>query len=535
MNIVNNIKTVFWGNLFFLLLLLCAGCATPEKGADVQAVGRPAAIHPDYSGITIPPNIAPLNFFIKEAGEEFIVLVHSQQGYPIRVQSGSGSIQIPLNPWKRLLAANIGQQLIINIFVKNQTGQWMRFDSVVNQIANENIDGYLAYRKFGPLFNQWRKMGIFQRNLESFDEKTIMFNQLTTYKNCMNCHNFLKNETNRWLLHMRFGPGTSMLLSIGDEVKKIDTRTKFNKGPGGYPAWHPSGELIAFSTGPPTQYFHTKGETRDELDRVLDIIFYDVRTNTVSTIPQLSSKERVEVWPAWTPDGRYLYFCSAPKLDTFFVKSHKGEDSLALDKIQFDLMRISYDHQNGSWGKLETVISSKEFGLSIAEPKISPDGRFLIFTASRYGSFPIFHSDADLYLVDLTSGRRERMALNSERAEGYHTWSSNSRWLVFSSKREDTQFTRLYVSHIDSMGKASKAFILPQEDPLFYDSYLEIYNVPELIKESVRVSPQALAKAEYSEAVAVRLDTTVIQRMNAEKAMSSAGVQNPSSQNKIHR
>jgi dipeptidyl aminopeptidase/acylaminoacyl peptidase len=198
-------------------------------------------------------------------------------------------------------------------------------------------------------------------------------------------------------------------------------------------------------------------------------------------------------------------------------------------------MRISYDHQNGSWGKLETVISSKEFGLSIAEPKISPDGRFLIFTASRYGSFPIFHSDADLYLVDLTSGRRERMALNSERAEGYHTWSSNSRWLVFSSKREDTQFTRLYVSHIDSMGKASKAFILPQEDPLFYDSYLEIYNVPELIKESVRVSPQALAKAEYSEAVAVRLDTTVIQRMNAEKAMSSAGVQNPSSQNKIHR
>ena len=532
MNIDKNIKTILFWNLFFLLLLFCAGCSTPEKKDDVQSVGRPASIHPDYSGITLPSNIAPLNFFIKEVGEEFIVLIHSKQGDPIRIQSGSGSIEIPLEPWKHLLAANLGEQLIFNIFVKNQAGQWTRFDSVVNQIAYESIDGYVVYRKFGPLFNQWRKMGIFQRCLENFDEKTIMFNQLTTYKNCMNCHNFWQNGTERWLLHMRFGPGTSMLLTINDEVKKIDTRTKFNKGPGGYPAWHPSGDLIAFSTGPPTQYFHTKGETRDELDRYLDIIIYDVRTNTVSTIPQISSKERVEVWPAWTPDGRYLYFCSAPKLDTFFVKSHKGEDSLAYDKIQYDLMRISYDHQNRSWGKLETVLSSKEFGLSINEPKISPDGRFLVFTASRYGSFPIFHFDADLYLLDLTNGQRKKLLLNSNRAEGYHSWSSNSRWLVFSSKREDGQFTRLYLSHIDSSGNSSKAFILPQEDPLFYDTYLEIYNVPELVKEPIRVSPQALAKAEYSEATVAKLDSNVIQRMNTEMAKSSEGVQIPLKQDK---
>ncbi|HVN47755.1 MAG TPA: hypothetical protein VMU30_02920 [Bacteroidota bacterium] len=528
MGINIKMKNFILGFLFLALLLVCPGCSRPEKGTDIPSAGRQAVLHPDFSGITIPPNIAPLNFFIKEAGNDFIVLIHSTHGDPIRVQSRTGSIQIPLDSWKHLLAENVGQPLVVNIFVKDQHGQWARFDSVVDHIASENIDSYVVYRKFGPLFNQWKKMGIFERCVENFDVTTVMFNQLTTYKNCMNCHNFLQNGTERWILHMRFDPGTAMLLTINNKTTKIDTRTKFNKSPGGYPAWHPSGNLIAFSVGPPTQYFHTTGETRDELDRALDIVVYDIRTNTISTVPQLASKERVEVWPAWTPDGKYLYFCSAPKLDTFFVKTKTGEDTLEYDKIQYDLMRIPYNDQTGRWGNLETVLSSKEFGLSIMEPKVSPDGKFLIFTASHYGSFPIFHHDADLYILDLTTGQHTKLALNSERAEGYHSWSSNSRWLVFSSKREDGQFTRLYLSHIDSLGNALKPFILPQEDPLFYDSFLEIYNVPEFIKEPIRVSPQALAKAEFSDAVAAKLDPQVLASLSADKAKSPSVVPIPS-------
>ena len=524
----DNIKSTIVGMISILLFVLCAGCSTPKKGTDIQSIGRPPIIHPDYSGIIIPPNIAPLNFFIQETGDEFIAVIHSGNGEPIRIQSSSGNIQIPLESWKRLLTENLGQQLVVTVYMKNAAGQWSRFDSLVNHIATENADSYLAYRKIGPLFNQWRKMGIYQRSLEDFDEKPIMFNQLTSNKNCMNCHNFWQNGTERWIMHMRYDPGTFMLLTINNEIKKIDTRTKFNKSPGGYPAWHPSGELIAFSVGPPLQFFHTTNETRDELDRALDIIIYNIRTNTVTTVPQLSSKERIEVWPAWTPDGRYLYFCSAPKVELFYEKSPSGEDTLLYDKIQYDLMRISYNNQTGVWGELETVISSKEFGLSITEPKISPDGRYLIFTASRYGSFPIFHSSADIYLLDLTTGRRERLALNSDKAEGYHSWSSNSRWIVFSSKREDGQFTRLYLSHIDSLGNTSKAFILPQKDPLFYDSYLEIYNVPEFIKEPVRVSPQALANAAYTTATTALLDTAVIRQMNSMNTTPSGEVQHPS-------
>jgi len=523
MKIIKNYKRCVYGLFLIPILFLNFCCTKPDIPSDALSLGRPAEIEPDYSGIVIPPNIAPLNFLIKDLGEEYFVQIHSKQGDPIKIYSSSGHIQIPLKPWKRLLAENIDQQLIIHIMIKNQTGQWAQFDSVINQIASEPIDGYITYRKIGPLFNHWGKMGISQRCIENFIEEPIFLNSLTTSDNCINCHNFCQNRTDRWLLHTRFGPGTSMLLTMNGEVKRVNTKTTFN-GPGGYPAWHPSGKLIAFSVGKPMQFFHTSGETRDELDRSLDIIVYDILTNTVTTIPEISSPDRIEIWPVWTPEGQYLYFCSAPKIETFFIKSHFGEDSLLYDKIKYDLMRISYNLSSRTWEKLETVLSSAEIGLSISQPKISPDGRFLVFTASRYGSFPIFHSDADLYLLDLKSGRRERLALNSDRADAYHSWSSNSRWIVFSSKRQDTQFTQLYLSHIDSSGCSTKAFLLSQEHPDFYQKHLKIFNVPEFTKEPIRVSPRELTKAVFYNALAAKLDPKI---MVTNKAMSAAQVKTP--------
>jgi tricorn protease-like protein len=350
-------------------------------------------------------------------------------------------------------------------------------------------------------------MGIFQRCLENFDEKSILHNRLTE-DNCMNCHSFWSNGTDKWLLHMRGGPGTSMLLVANGEIKKVDTKTKFN-GPVAYPAWHPSGELIAFSVSNLVLFFRQAGECRDVFDRYSDIVLYEISTSTITTTPQISSPDRLEIWPAWSPDGKYLYFCSADKIETYTDLSMPEE--IAYNEIKYDLMRIAYDHIKCKWGKSEIVISSKDIGLSITEPRISPDGRFLLFTCAKYSQFPIYITSADLFLLDIRTNKWKKLEINSDQVDSFHSWSSNSRWIVFSSKREDGLFTRPYFSHIDSLGNASKPFILPQEDPSFYDAYLEIYNVPEFIKEPVSVSPQALAKAASSpgNALKAKLDPNV--------------------------
>lgn len=157
---------------------------------------------------------------------------------------------------------------------------------------------------------------------------------------------------------------------------------------------------------------------------------------------------------------------------------------------------MPYDAATGKWGEVETVVSAARIGRSVSEAQVSPDGRFLLFTGHDHGSFPIFQPDADLYLVELTTGAvRPVDEINSDRADSYHSWSSNGRWVIFASKRDDGVFTRLYIAHADGAGHFGKPFVLPQRDPEFYRSCAMAFNRPELIAEPVRVTGAELTRA----------------------------------------
>ena len=73
----------------------------------------------------------------------------------------------------------------------------------------------------------------------------------------------------------------------------------------------------------------------------------------------------------------------------------------------------------------------------------------------------------------------------------------------------DGLFTRPFFSYLDDMGKASKPFVLPQEDPMFYANFLKNYNIPELITGKVTVSPQAIRDKVLEDAVQTKLDPSV--------------------------
>jgi len=158
-------------------------------------------------------------------------------------------------------------------------------------------------------------------------------------------------------------------------------------------------------------------------------------------------------------------------------------------------MRIAYDINTDTWGKPEVVLAAADTGRSNVLPRISPDGKFLLFCTLNFGNFAAFNRTSDLWMLELKTGKHRRLDISSDQADAYHSWSSNSRWIVFSSKRLDGFLARPYLSYVDETGRAHKAFILPQEDPAFYDSYIRIFNVPELVSEPVVLKQRDIARA----------------------------------------
>jgi hypothetical protein len=475
------------------VLALTHGLRGSNRIDKCETAERRAKICPDYDSTIIPPNIAPLNFMVKEAGSRFFVKIYSQKGEPIEIDSRSAKIQIPENLWHELLGKNRGGELHFDIFVRAENQRWNRFQTITNRIANEDIDGYIVYRRMLPFHYPLKShIGIYQRNLANFDEKILLHNRRSN-ANCLNCHSFCSNRPDKMLMGVRINKqGGKTLFIEGSNVVKIDA--KF-----GYTSWHPSGKIAAYSINNLPIFFHTLGNFfLDTVDLQSALALFDVDSKKLKTVQDISRKDRQETWPAWSGDGRYLYFCSAP------VKWPPNIPPEGYSQVRYDLVRISYDIENDKWGQVETVLSTKDTGLSIAMPKASPDGRWLLFCMCDYGYFPPWQTNSDLYLMDLKAagqtGRYEyrRLELNSDQSESWQSWSSNSRWIVFSSKRDYGKFTKCYIGYIDENGKSYKPLIMPMKDPTFYNYCMEAFNTPELVTGPLAVSERKLANIVHS-------------------------------------
>ena len=494
-----NLKLVFFATAVAALVLLAAACwrltsrDLPAQYNDARHLPR---IRPDYIGTVIPPNVAPLNFLVEEPGAEFRVRIHGTEGRDILISSRSPDIIIPLRPWRELLDKNRGDKIGLDIYVKSKDGHWSRFDMIENAVAREEIDSHLVYRLLGPVCNRFRKVGIYQRNLENYDESPIVANKWIG-GGCVNCHSFQNNRPDLFSFHVRPGADreksvAGMVLVRDGHAVRLQTKSKAAPRLPSYLSWHPGGSLVAFSMSKPNQVFPTAGaQLRDVWESESDLAVMNVTTCAASTSPGVANPDRLEIFPDWSPDGKTLYFCSAKSL--WSPVRFPGVNDIKNTK--FDLMRVQYDAEKNTWGRPEAVLVASTAGKSILQPRASPDGRYLLVCMIDYGGFPADQAGSDLYMMDIKSGKYHRLECNSDRCESWHSWSSNSRWIVFSSKRDNGLLARPYFSYIDVEGREHKPFPLPQKDPAFYDSWLKTYNVPELVKGPVTIPQEELVRA----------------------------------------
>ena len=450
---------------FILAALMLAACAPKER--DAVPAGEVPGIYPDYVGVTIPTTIAPLDFTLPGA-DALDVRVAAPDGTTLR-SSGKSSTQFSEKRWKALLQGSAGDSLTVTV---NGLfgGTWRRYDPFRIGVSADAIDYGLTYRLIEPGYQIYSHMGIYERELSSFRQRALLEN--TRFAGCVNCHASFRGDPSAFTVHIRGDHGAT-LLNTGGEIKAYNTKTDNTLGFCVYPYWHPSGRYIAYSSNNTRQGFHAQPDKLIEVfDLDSDVQVYDVEKNEVITAPQIKQAAVWETFPVFSADGKTLYYTAAAPVEI------PGE----LAQSRYSLMKVSFDPETGTIGQdVELVLDAADFNGSICFPRPSYDGRYRMFTLCDYGTFPIWHHEADLWLLDLASGESRPLdEVNSPDTESYHNWSSNNRWIVFSSRRDDGLFTRLYIAHFDENGHAAKPFLLPQRDPKnFTEDLFRSYNVPE--------------------------------------------------------
>src|SRR5574344_1759515 len=204
----------------YLILLLILVTSCKKSVTHPSIVNQYPNIYPNYVGVTIPVNIAPLNFMASPAVDLIDVEIKGQKT-TLHFQENA-AIAIPNEKWKKYKAFSI-------------------------HVSPDTIDYGLAYRLIAPGYEVYSKMGIYQRNLSNFDQTPIMENTLVTGC-CVNCHAFRHNNPDCMSFHVRGDNGATVLQQKGKGSERVmDTKTDNTISSCVYPYWHPDGRYIAYS------------------------------------------------------------------------------------------------------------------------------------------------------------------------------------------------------------------------------------------------------------------------------------------------
>lgn len=513
------------------------------------------AIYPDYLGVTVPANIAPLHFHIDHDSLASDFVTRFTAGAETWVIGGE-NVRPGLKKWHKMVASALAAESKINIEVfMKQAGQWQRRKPFEIIVSSDSIDPYISYRLISPSYVTYEDLTINQRCLETFDESLIYGNMINSDEangQCINCHHAQWYNPNRVQFHVRQHLGGTVIAYDG-KLQKINLKTDSTISAGVYPTWHPAKPWIVYSTNNTGQSFHTRDPQKIEVqDTKSNLIFYDLETNTVTPITRDTTN--LDCFPFWSPDGKYIYYVSAHwerrdtiNLDFELIQNYK--------EVQYNLYRIPFYEQTRTFGQRELIYDAVARNRSITLPRVSPDGRWLMFTQGQFGVFHIWHNDADLFLMDLAQAQpveptpvisydRHRLSddllppnannlqreiiadslreeqglrtplpshirniseLNSPSVESWHCWSSNGCWVIFSSRRDDGNFTRPFIAHHDGNGHFSRPFELPQDNPQYHRQFMRSYNIPEFLSGPVTIRPQEFAKVIKNDATPAQL------------------------------
>ncbi|MGA2652186.1 MAG: tetratricopeptide repeat protein [Terracidiphilus sp.] len=187
------------------------------------------------------------------------------------------------------------------------------------------------------------------------------------------------------------------------------------------------------------------------------LAWYSKETGKLNPLPGADDPNFVQTSAFWSPDGRWLVFSRAAARDPYpagYKRSLYANDPNET-QIQYDLYRIPFN--DGKGGTPERIVGASENGMSNNFPKVSPDGKWIVFVQCKNGL--LMRPDSKLFIVPFKGGVARPLQSNLAVMNSWHTFSPNGHWLAFSSKTPSL-YTHLYLTHIDDQGNASPPVIV---------------------------------------------------------------------------
>ncbi len=497
---------VFWSLLVPIVLLLFSACF---KNSESDAVAEqlikgslPGGIRMIYPSVhtVFPPDIAPPRFIWadntgkSDAWHVFIGLDREKKN--VSFLSTQQEWKPDRKLWNHIQSLSLEQALTIHIAGVKQEEPRKVVSSGNSSFSTsrDSVGAAIFFRDVILPFDSARRHvdSIRYRlaDISSEKESRVLMSGLPV---CGNCHSFSRDGNTLGMdVDYANDKGSYVISDIAEHTvispDKIISWSEFKKEEkqltfGLLSQISPDGRYVA-STVKDRSIFVPVGTSLAYSQLFFPIkgilVIYDRKTKKFAALPGADNPEFVQSNPNWSPDGKHLYFARSKayisekieRSTSAVLPADAAAEFLNGERdFKFDIFRIPFN--NGKGGRAVPVRGASENGMSNYFPRISPDGKWMVFTRSK--NFMLLQPDSRLFIVPAEGGIPREMTCNTSEMNSWHSWSPNSRWLVFSSKVRGP-YTRLYLTHINEAGEDSP--------PVFIENLLptgRAANIPEFV------------------------------------------------------
>jgi len=388
----------------------------------------------------------------------------------IKKQAGTGNVMVAIRGIEKENASAVVSQGSMNIHISADPVAAPIFYRDVPLMPSDSEKGFIKPLATSaiPLIN-WS-----MRNVAD-DKSHVVMHDLHT---CANCHSFSANGKTLGI-DMDGPQNDKGLYAMVPVAEEMTIRNEDMVSWSSFPAENgspvrvgfmsqvsPDGRYVVTTTRPPgtkSSQFYYVSNFKDY--RFLQVFYptrgivqwYDREEKKLRPLPGASDPKYLQSNAVWSPDGKYLVFERAEAKDPYpadGIMADFANDPKEV-KIQYDLYRIPFN--DGKGGTPERIEGASQNGMSNSFPKISPDGKWIVFVQAKNGQ--LMRPDSKLYIIPATGGTARLMNCNTPLMNSWHSFSPNGRWLVFSSKSRGP-YTKMFLTHIDENGNDTPALLI---------------------------------------------------------------------------